>query len=171
MGLNPFKNRGLLKRGTAARATIVWVDPHTWRQDHDSVARYNIKMRLRIEAEGLEPYETEDQWMVRDRLLDGEGQSIPVRIAPEDRDAVAIDWDTLESERSARIEAATEGAPGWARLLSRMPGVEVDTSPEPGGSVAGDTAAAKGDRLRRLNDLRESGAITADEYEQLARDA
>ena len=108
--------------------------------------------------------------MVRDRLLDGEGQSIPVRIVPEDRDAVAIDWDTLESERSARIEAATEGAPGWARLLSRMPGVEVDTSPEPGGSVPV-TRRRRGDRLRRLNDLRESGAITADEYEQLARDA
>ena len=77
---------------------------------------------------------------------------------------------TPSGERSARIEAATEGAPGWARLLSRMPGVEVDTSPEPG-LVPGDTAAAAGDRLRRLNDLRESGAITADEYEQLARDA
>ena len=60
VGLNPFKNRGLLKRGTVARATIVWVDPHTWRQEHDSTARFNIKMRLRIEAEGVEPYETED---------------------------------------------------------------------------------------------------------------
>ena len=51
-----------------------------------------------------------------------------------------------------------------------MPGVEVDTSPEPGGSVPV-TRRRRGDRLRRLNDLRESGAITADEYEQLARDA
>ena len=169
MGLNPFKNRRLLKRGTAARATIMWVDPHTWRQDHHSTARFNVKMRLRIEAEGLEPHETEGQWMVRDRLLDGVGQSIPVRIAPEDRDAVAIDWDALDNERSARIEEATEGLPGWGQVLSRMPGVEIDPLQEPG-SAMGEETTVSADRVRRLNELRESGAITAEEYERLLRD-
>jgi hypothetical protein len=51
-----------------------------------------------------------------------------------------------------------------------MPGVEVDPVQEPGSAV-GEQTTASAERVRRLNELRESGAITADEYERLLRDA
>src|SRR5919201_762934 len=92
MSLNPFKNRSLLKNGARGIATVLELDEKALRRHRiESTERVNLKLKLRVEADGLEPYETDGQFWVHTSRLSGPGQQLPVAVDPKKPKKLAID--------------------------------------------------------------------------------
>ena len=93
MSLNPFKNRKLLRDGARGTATVLELDEKALRRHQiESTERVNLKLKLRVEVEGMEPYETEGQFWVQTSRLTGPGQELPVAVDPKKPTKLAIDW-------------------------------------------------------------------------------
>ena len=105
MALNPFRNRKLLKSGLRGTAAVVELDEKALRRHQiESSERVNMKLKLRVELDGSEPYETAGQFWVHTDRLSGPGQRLPVAVDPDKRDKLAIDWDRAGGARSGGIE-------------------------------------------------------------------
>ncbi len=98
--LNPLTHRKILKKGRPGRATILAMSTPA-----RGASSSNVAFTLRVEVEGLPPYEVEDQWMVSSRVTLGYGASLPVRVDPKDPQRVAIDWDYYMAETQAATDA------------------------------------------------------------------
>jgi Short C-terminal domain len=166
-------------------------------------------MTLQVHAEGITPYEVEDQWMVKAKDTVALSGSIPIKVDRSDHQKVAIDWDLVRSEyedhKRGRQEALASGAAapgvvvnssdrqvinleggdlGQAEEVLRQLGVNVDldqqiaasmeaqrafgsaTSNSAPAGVANDDTLSQ---LERLAGLRDSGALTDEEFEQQKR--
>jgi hypothetical protein len=93
VALNPFRNRKLLRDGVQGTATVLELDEKALRRHRiESTERVNMKLKLQVEVEGREPYETAGQFWVRTDLLSGPGQQLPVAVDPRKPNKLAIDW-------------------------------------------------------------------------------
>ena len=139
--LNPFTHRGILKKGMPGKASILAIGAL------DSGARsFNLPMTLQVHVEGIPPYEVQDQWMVKAKDCIGLSGSIPVMVDRDEHDRVAIDWDGVRA-------AAPSGGSATTIPMQQV-------------APAGDDPIAK---LERLSALRESGALTDEEFEEQKR--
>ena len=102
--LNPLTHRKVLKNGVPGKAQIA-----TMGALDRGATTFNLPMTLQVFVEGWAPYEVQDQWMVKARDTVALSGWIPVRVDPDERDKVAIDWDTLR-ESYAREEEARRRA-------------------------------------------------------------
>jgi hypothetical protein len=94
VSLNPFKNRKLLKNGARGTATVLELDEKALRRHQiESTERVNLKLKLRVDVDGIEPYETEGQFWVHTSRLTGPGQELPVAVDPKKPKKLAIDWN------------------------------------------------------------------------------
>jgi hypothetical protein len=101
MALNPFKNRKLLKNGARGTATVLELDEKALRRHQiESTERVNLKLKLRVEADGIEPYETDGQFWVHTDRLTGPGQQLPVAVDPKKPKNLAIDWSRAPTDTS-----------------------------------------------------------------------
>ena len=93
MSLNPFKNRKLLKNGARGTATVLELDEKALRRHQiESTEQVNLKLKLRVVVDGIDPYETEGQYWVKTSRLTGPGQELPVAVDPKKPKKLAIDW-------------------------------------------------------------------------------
>jgi ribosomal protein S7 len=173
--LNPFAHRKILKKGIPGKATVV----ARGALDRGATS-FNLPMTLHVYVEGRTPYEVEDQWMVKAKDTGGLSGWIPVRVDPDDRERVAIDWDGVranyEQEKAARREALANSGPVGARpegieqaeQALRAMGLDIDLSSAQvtyGSPVevdlGGDDTISQ---LERLAALRDAGVLTEDEF-------
>jgi hypothetical protein len=98
--LNPLTHRKILKNGVPGKATIV-----TMGALDRGGSSFNLPMTLQVYVEGWTPYEVHDQWMVKAKDTVALSGWIPVRVDPDERDKVAIDWDELRANHGRHEEA------------------------------------------------------------------
>jgi hypothetical protein len=118
-----LRDRGrkeILAEGTAATAKV-WLDD---RFDVDSESRsdlYRNTCRLEVHLPSESPYEVYGLFSVvtNFRLWATPGIELPVKVAPSNRELVAIDWDTFEAsgarETAERAAVAKRNRPASAR--------------------------------------------------------
>lgn len=184
--LNPFAHKKILKKGTPAKARI-----QSMSTPERGAAKQNIAMTLVVQIEGQTPYEVEDQWLVSSKDTLGFNLELPIKVDPKDQHRVAIDWpaarEMRSKEKSARQDRYQQMGDGSTlgttpvanvadhqvidtrnnpelreQILNSLKGAGVDvdaiTSQSPGSDPL--------DRLERLAQLRDSGAITSAEYDE-----
>lgn len=181
--LNPFTHRKVLKKGIPGRATIVAASTPA-----RGATSFNMAMTLQVHAEGLTPYEVEDQWMVKAKDTEALHGSIPVKVDRDEPDKVAIDWDALREEheqhKQRRRDALASGGvtsfTGGPEILTQLGAVIEAAMQQPGTSgfdmtspQASPAPATDDDdtvsRLERLAKLRDAGVVTDAEFEQAKR--
>jgi len=108
-----------------------------------------VKLKMRIEASGIAPYELEKRVTVPMIALGvlGSGRPLTVHVDPNDHNNVAIDWST----------AAGAAAPVPAGTGSAQPAAA-------GGGDHEDRSGAE--RLMDLQQMRDKGLITEKEFEE-----
>jgi Short C-terminal domain len=146
-----------------------------------SMTRY--KLDLRVELPGREPYSAQATVSVpmgKMRFMTG-GSVLPVLVDPNKNSRVNVDWDgefeqgTLADMAAANpmIAAAMKGAGVDIESISRAQSAAVAAGQRPGnviigGQLTGAAPAAAApdlpDELKRLADLRDSGALTDEEF-------
>ena len=173
--LNPFTHSKVLKSGLPGRATIVGMS-----MPQGQATVFNLPMTLLVSVEGMAPYEVEDQWWVKDRDVEELKGSLPVRVDREDPATVAIDWETLRSERGVLgvrdaikfMRSGQDEQPAPAADPAVM-AAQVQQAMDMANAFAAQAPAAGGDdvvsKLERLAALRDSGALTEAEFEQQKR--
>ncbi|MDQ3735169.1 MAG: SHOCT domain-containing protein [Actinomycetota bacterium] len=119
-----------------------------------------VKMRLRIQAPGVIPFETEDTVTVPLIALGAlqPGRPLTVVLDPADPKDFVIDWSG-----SSRYPGSAH-APSAAQPGSHMPG-----APNVGAGVPGDDDPDPAVRLTKLAQLRDAGTITSAEFEEHKR--
>lgn len=191
--LNPLTHRKVLRKGVPGKATIVSMGA----LDRGGTS-FNLPMTLQVYVEGWTPYEVEDQWMVKAKDTITLSGWIPVRVDPDERDKVAIDWETLrerhEQEETARRQALAASGPvadldalGGPNVTFQSQEIDLTQNPEAAEQVmqmlglsgagvsfeqAPPTAPASEDpiaRLERLAALKASGVLTEEEFQQQKR--
>jgi hypothetical protein len=131
--LNPLTHRKILKKGVAGRANIVAMGMF----DRDSTA-FNLPMTLHVYVEGWQPYEVEDNWIVKAKDAGGLSGAIPVRVDPDDQYRVAIDWEgvraQVEQMEAARRQALAAQGPvtglSAAQPQGATPMIDLRNDPE-----------------------------------------
>ena len=139
-------------------------------------------MTLHVYVEGWQPYEVEDNWLVKSKDAGGLSGSIPVKVDPEDQNRVAIDWDGVRDQvdqmEIARRQALAAQGPvtgfsgaqphGGAQVIDARNNPELRAQLEaalgielPPSSGAGDPAA----RLKQLATMRDAGLISSEDFE------
>jgi hypothetical protein len=103
--LNPLTHRRILERGLPARATVLAAG-----SPPAGAGRFNLALTLEVHMEGRPPYEVSDQWMVEAEDRAALTGGIPVKVDPDDRGRVAVDWHALREE--------------WARTAPPREGLE-----------------------------------------------
>lgn len=112
---------------------------------------FNLDIDLEVHVAGREAYRVANQYLVPASAALGAGVSLPIRVDPEDRSKIAIDWDG----------AATGPARGEVRQASGA--AAPPTAKASGGGSSDEDSVAQ---LERLAKLRDSGALTEAEFEQ-----
>lgn len=91
--LNRFRNRKLLKNGARGSATFLELDEKAVpRHRIESTEQVNLKLKLRLVVDGIEPYETEGQYWVKTSRLTAPGRKLPIAVDPNNPKKLAIDW-------------------------------------------------------------------------------
>jgi putative oligomerization/nucleic acid binding protein len=181
--LNPFTHRKVLRKGVSGTGTIVAMSDRS-----PGASSQNVAMTLQIRVEGMSPYEVEDQWPVSAGQTLGLGMELPVKVDRDKPQRVAIDWDAArdrhDAESAARRAAlAAEGPVGGSGpppVLDPLGGDSVfggalgtpsgiANPVEPSIEPSDDPAAGDDDvvaRLERLDALRQSGALSREEFDE-----
>ena len=188
--LNPFTHRKVLENGVPGQATIVEMGA----LDRGGTS-FNLPMTLQVHVEGWTPYEVEGQWMVKAKDTVGLSGWIPVRVDPDERDKVAIDWEGVranyEQHVAARQQALAQGGPGGlgalggANVTFQSQEIDLSDNPEAAAQVLqalglsganpsfGQQPPAPDNdpiaRLERLAALKASGVLTEEEFQQQKR--
>lgn len=176
--INPFRHRKILKHGDPGRARVVASSP-----PNRGSTSFNMAMTLQVQVGDLPAYEVEDQWMVKAKDTEALGlPTIPVKVDREHPDRVAIDWEQLRGEQERAVRERREalaaggvtfGSAADAEAIADQIGAALQSSFGAQGFEvrvgeppdADDTVS----RLERLAVLRDSGAITPEEFEQAKR--
>lgn len=119
--LNPLTHRKVLKNGVPRKAQIATIGA----LDSDA-STFNLPMTLQVYVEGRTPYEVQDQWMVKAGDTVALSGWIPVRVDPDERDRVAIDWATLRESYAREVDARRQAlaASGPVQDLDALGGAE-----------------------------------------------
>ena len=174
--LNPFTHRKVLKNGVPGKALIVTMGA----LDRGGGISFNLPMTLQVYVEGWVPYEVHEEWWVNARDTVALSGWIPVKVDPEERDKVAIDWDTLRETHARQEEARKQAlaASGPVPDIDALGGLgglgpnvtvqvhEIDLTPSAPAAPPDDDPIA---RLERLAALKASGVLTDEEFQQQKR--
>ena len=116
-----------------------------------------LRMTLVVEADGIPPTSVEFRSRaVRTKCFPAIGQTIPVRVDPDDPTRIKVLWKEVPS----RIDQARSQADDLAaRLRGTPPAEDVSSS-----RAAPDDVAGIVDQIERLARLRDSGALSEDEF-------
>jgi Short C-terminal domain len=112
---------------------------------------FNLDIDMEIHVPGRAPYQVNNQYMVPAGATLGPGVRLPIRVDPEDKAKIAIDWDS-----AGRAPARGEVRPAGGAAPPASAPAATPSSGSPGDSVA---------ELERLAKLRDSGALTDAEFE------
>jgi Short C-terminal domain len=155
----------------------------------------NIDMTLVVQAIGIEPFTLRHKCMCRADKWPHAGQTLPVTFDREHTDRLDVDWDRVPSGKESAMQSAealrdalAQGgtslptAGGFAHVETKvidlsddpaaraqvigsvegMLGQDIDGDGRIGGAPAGDERIGE---LERLVKLRDSGALTQEEFE------
>jgi hypothetical protein len=112
---------------------------------------FNCDIDMEIHVSGREAYRVNNQYMVPASATLGPGVTLPIKVDPNDKAKVAIDWDSAgTAPQRGEVRPAGGAAPATGGM---------GEAPAAGGK---DTVA----ELERLAKLRDSGALTDAEFEQ-----
>lgn len=167
--LNPFTHRKVLKKGMPGQATIVEMGA----LDRGGTS-FNLPMTLQVFVEGITPYEVEDQWMVKAKDTVGLSGSIPVQAVTP-----TIDMrNDPELRRKIEQVLGRELTPGTSETIAendpelqmRIMQVLQEHAAQRATGFASPGTGSGGDdtvgQLERLAALRDSGALTEEEFER-----
>jgi len=134
----------ILAEGISGQAVVVGMGT-----PERGAQKYNLDLDLEVHVSGREAYRVANQYIVPAEVPLGPGVTLPIKVDPEDRAKIAIDWDN-----APRGVAAGEIRPAGDSGLT--------PAPTPARAGGGDSVA----ELERLAKLRDSGALTDAEFEQ-----
>jgi hypothetical protein len=129
-----------------------------------------VKMRLRIEAPGVTPFETEDTVTVPLIALGSlqTGRPLTVALDPADPQKFVIDWSgnsggppmtfAMEDVRTANLAGDPAATAAVMQILQKY-GIEPGNADDPDPAI----------RLTKLAQLRDAGTISAAEFEEHKR--
>jgi hypothetical protein len=147
---------------------------------------YHLKITLSVRVPGREPYLVKHSSWVHETKYPSPGTVLPVTVDSRDPHRLRIEWDqvpTSEERVRRQHEAMLSGGEPLggvsvvdarndpalrAQVLGMLAAQGVDISP--GGSGSGSSGAAASDtvdRIAKAAQLRDAGALTQDEFEQL----
>jgi hypothetical protein len=110
---------------------------------------FNMDIDMEVHVSGREPYRVNNMYMVPAGASIGQGATLPLKVDPNDRGKIAIDWDSAQRAPD-RGEVRSVGGGGF------------EPAPASSGGGGDDHLA----ELERLAKLRDSGALTDAEFEQ-----
>jgi hypothetical protein len=173
--LNKLSPGQRIKDGLRGQAVVLSINQYV---DQSSSARMPI--RLMVHLEGREPYSVKHTCFVPRKKYPFPGTSLPVTVDRDDPERIRIEWDDVQTadermdQRYGR-SGETGGATGGP-LEGIAAGQVIDVRGDPAlreqvlealgqqGQGAGAPADPL-DRLKKLTELRDAGALTPEEFE------
>jgi hypothetical protein len=111
---------------------------------------FNCDIDMEVHVSGREAYRVNNQYMVPASATLGPGIALPIKVDPNDKAKIAIDWDSAgTAPQRGEVRPATGAAPATG-AMGQAPAAPADPVAE----------------LERLAKLRDSGALTDAEFEQ-----
>jgi len=162
----------VLKRGTPAKAIVKsFAMPST-------TEKFAMQIELEVHPQAGEPYQITYVYpSARQKAAMSLGMEIPVKYLPDDPARVAVQWDALKGSIAAAggdMAAVMGGLQGTysgtadAAMRQAMASPAAKAAPSPVPTPAAPAAAPAQDpveRLKKLSELRDAGAITSDDYD------
>ncbi|HLM25458.1 MAG TPA: hypothetical protein VK304_00660 [Thermoleophilaceae bacterium] len=134
-----------------------------------------VKLRLRVEAHGIAPYEVHKRVTVPLIAIGalGSGRPLTVAVDPTDRDRIAIDWGASAAApatptREVHPRANSDPRAAVLEALGRH-GIDAahgEAAADPATSVASEAKGEPLDRLTKLMQLRAANLITDEELHE-----
>jgi hypothetical protein len=131
----------------------------------------NTKMWLDVYVEGRDPYRVEHSCLVKAGKHPWPGATLPVIVDRQNRERIAIQWDEVQTV-DERMAAGGPAAQGGVEQGGRQ---AIDLRGTPLGAQLREALGAQGspnppedrlEQLERLAKLRDTGALTQEEFEQ-----
>jgi hypothetical protein len=136
------KRRALEERGKQAPATLVEVrDTGMTVNDNPRVA-----MRLEVRPTGEQPFTVSKKQVVSRLQIPQPGAAVIIKYDPEDHENFELDVEAMAQANAQAVEAAAQASAA-------------------AGGGDGGAAADPLDRLKKLAELRDAGALTDSEFE------
>jgi hypothetical protein len=170
-----------IKDGISAQAVVMSIPTPT-----EPARSYHLKITLSVRVPGREPYLIKHSCWVHETKYPSPGAVLPVTVDSRDPNRLRIEWDqVLTSEERVRqqheamlsggqplggasvIDARNDPALR-AQVLGMLAAQGVDITQGGAGGGSGVAAAPDAmDRIAKAAQLRDSGALTQDEFEQI----
>jgi hypothetical protein len=132
---------------------------------------YNTKIWLDVYVQGREPYRVEHECMVKAGKHPWPGTRLPVVVDRENRERIDIQWDEVQTVDQKMAAGGPAAAPAAGQGQQQV----IDLRGTPLGDQLREALGAQGTaspaedavgQLERLVKLRDSGALTQEEFEQ-----
>jgi hypothetical protein len=158
--------RKLRRRGKTAMATVLSLRqyPDNWGPGPTGSGYFLCKMTVRVEPDDEPPFEAKiDTWLLRPDLVVWVGGLVSVLYDPSDHRKVVFDHSIIEAQRVAKRADMAMRARMWSeQQAAGTVGMAGGTSHAwTGAPASGDPL----DRLSKLADLHDRGALTDAEFE------
>jgi hypothetical protein len=165
-----------IKDGISAQAVVMSVPAPT-----EPARSYHLKITLSVRVPGREPYLLKHSCWVHATKYPSPGTVLPVTVDSNDPNRLRIEWDqVLTSEEQVRRqhEAMLKGGAPGGQSMDGATVVDARNDPGLRAQVLG-MLAAQGvqppqgapsdqvDRIAKAAQLRDAGALTQEEFEQL----
>jgi hypothetical protein len=161
----------VLKHGTPAKAIVKsFATP-------SATEKFAMQIDLEIHPPAGEPYQVTYVYpTARQKAAMSVGMEIPVKYLPDDPARVAVQWDALKGSIAAAggdmaavmggLQSTYSGTADAAmRQAMASPAAQAVPSTMPAGAPAAAPAQDPAERLKKLSELRDAGAITSDEFD------
>ena len=171
-----------IKNGIGAQAVVMSIPTPT-----EPARSYHLKITLSVRVAGREPYLVKHSCWVHATKYPSPGTVLPVTVDSDDPNRLRIEWDqVLTSDEQVRLQheamlrgGSLGGQPQGgasvidarndpalrAQVLGMLAAQGIDV---PQGNAAGAPAASDPmDRIAKAAQLRDSGALTQEEFERL----
>jgi hypothetical protein len=157
-------------------------------QPPDSASSSNVNLTLVVQAEGVPATSIEHSCIAPTKKWPYPGETLPVTFDRADPDRLKIRWDEVPesgdvAKQQADALAAQMNQGGGSQVvqaggadvgelietLQQYPGAQINVQGQPETMGGGDTGAGDDDRvaqLERLARLRDSGALSEEEFER-----
>ena len=162
----------VLEKGTPAKAIVKsFATP-------SATEKFAMQIDLEIHPPGGEPYQITYVYpTARQKAAMSVGMEVPVKFLPDEPARVAVQWDALKGSIAAAggdmaavmggLQSSYSGTAD-AAMREAMASRAAQAAPQPvPGAVPAAAAPAQdpAERLRKLSELRDAGAITDDDYD------